>query len=1020
MAAIGMNSQAFAQDSAEQNEAVSVTRNAQDVPAQEQPVTLHKFDDAPGVAVSVEHIDVIVENKELSVRSRRAELDGVLIEASPIFTHLKGKVSVEGTVLSFIRYQDGATLTIDMETGAAGANGQILGALPNFKAREQADTWLSPNAISFLTGTIAKEDDLGRWTFELTEQLRPKFDLDLWIEGQQITNPLTEPRSIGPVLLVPLEIVVEALGHTLTRPDENTLEVLRIQDSARITLDLNTGLITVNNIARGVTPNIAFAEPDTLLLPFTAVETLTGTHIELLPGSDRIDVTLDERLGGGVLPGERVADDIAATGFVAESLEFQASDRGPIDLTFASHVRGLNTQLDYVSAGGFDNASELVPARVTLNVQSVDGWVGSLGDANTRFRELAGVRENRIRGVTFRKQSEKTGNLIALAAGATTDGAVEVSEDASRPTFGGFAVGARRVAADQSHEIGASLAVEPGGDNVRVVAGGQRLFTLPDNEQGWQSAFVDGDVGFFRQNGRNKVDARGRIQLRYRVNEQIGVQANADYEGASFISSNSNGLAETTDLEGALGDSNSSRFVGSLSTDWRSVKDWGPISNVAAGVRATYNRGGGASTTAVTGSVNGQVPSLGLSLSADTNFSQTRSSTAETITSSSIGLRAFKRFNWGTVRATYNNDNTDGENTQRLVSSVNTTPIRKVLGKGASVSAGPSASFVWTPGEVSARFGASLSANSGQAFGNRFNMQAQVSALQSIDPENPDTQFFATLTSTYAVTRNVQVQSSYVDTFDGNRDFSIALRGRVVFNEPRRHTRPKDGLGVLKGRVFFDRNRDGIRQDDEPGVSGVRVQVSNTRLGLRVDQDGNFTIQNMKEGLYGLVVDRRSLPLGLLVPDDVSARATVGEGRITHLEIPIIASGQIRGAVFIDENSDGELTPGEQRIEGTYITLTKTGETTGEDGEVAEPHAEGGEEDEPVSLLSASFGQYSFENLSPSTYELSVNYGGRVYSHSVELTEDDLFAVKPFSLPASVLEDGGGGITFDGELTATT
>ena len=153
-------------------------------------------------------------------------------------------------------------------------------------------------------------------------------------------------------------------------------------------------------------------------MPFSAVETLTGTHIELVPGTDRIDITLDDRLGGGVLPGERVDDEGNATGFVAESLDFRVSDRGPANLTFSSHVRNLNTQLVYESAGGLDNIRQLQPGFVGLNVQSLDGWVGSIGDANTRLRELSGVSASRIRGVTWRRQNQENGNLIALAAGA--------------------------------------------------------------------------------------------------------------------------------------------------------------------------------------------------------------------------------------------------------------------------------------------------------------------------------------------------------------------------------------------------------------------------------------------------------------------------------------------------------------------------------------------------------------------------------------------------------------------------
>ena len=164
--------------------------------------------------------------------------------------------------------------------------------------------------------------------------------------------------------------------------------------------------------------------------------------------------------------------------------------------------------------------------------------------------------------------------------------------------------------------------------------------------------------------------------------------------------------------------------------------------------------------------------------------------------------------------------------------------------------------------------------------------------------------------------------------------------------------------------------------------------MSGTRLSLRVDGDGRFTIQNIPKGLYGLVVDRRSLPLGLVVPDQASARATIAEGRITNLEIPIIASGQLRGALFVDDNGSGEIDPGERRLEGAFLKVRALGDLA--------------EEFEEISRATAAFGQFSFENLKPGQYELSVNHEGIIHTQTVELTEDNLFQIVPFAVGESV------------------
>ncbi len=998
--ALGLCAPAFAQTDGAEGESVSdapITIETEppvaamaDEAVSDAPLKIG-FEHAPEQAMSIEHIDVIVENETLSVRSRRTDTDGVLIEASPIFTHLKGKVTLEGTVLSNLRFQDGAVMSLDVSDGVVRANQTELGALPEFEPLEAATTWITPNTIGILTGTIPAQSETGDWTFTLDDRLRPRFDLDLWINGERTVTPEVEPRSIGPVLLVPLETVVEALGHALERSDGNVVTVTRIQDAARISLDLSTGLVTVNNAPRGVTPNIAYADPDLLLLPFTAVETLTGTHILLEPGTSDIVVTLDDRLGGGALPGERVVDEAAATGWVPEQLQFALSDRGPVTLQLDSRLRSLNTQLRYETVGGVTRPQELTPGWVSLEAQSLNGWVGSLGDSNSRFRELSGVDENRLRGASVRFRREKTGDIIALAAGVPLSGSREVSPSASRPTFSGFAGGARWLAADGNREIGISAATNERG-GTRVVVGGQKHFRGSGEDTGLQPIFVAADAGVFNAGGGTKFDFRGRAQGGYRFNRQAGVQASLSYDGGRF--NQGGGLSGGSDLEGALNGPSSSRFVGSVSTDWRAVKNWGPISNVAAGVRTNYARtsgDNGSSTFTVSSAFNGRVTPLDLNVSVDASFSSTRTSEASG-SSHSIGVRAFRRFDWGNVQAAYSNTTTEGETTQRLVSSVSVLPIRKDLGEGASVAAGPTASAVWSPERSFARIGATVSANSGQRFGERFNVQGQFSALQSVDPDDARTQFFASLNASYAITRFIRLESNYFDNLSGSRDFSVALRGRVTFNEPRKHTRPKEGLGILRGGVYFDRNRDGIRQPDEEGVPGVRIQVTGTRLALGVDADGRFTIQNMRTGLYGVTVDRRTLPLGLLVPDDVSARATIGDGRVTELEIPIVASGQVRGALFVDENGDGDVTPGEHRVEGMFVSLLRVGEGAAED-------------EEPVSAVSASFGQYSFENLAPGRYELSVNFKGVIYSRSVELSEDNLFVVRPFDLPA---EESGG------------
>ena len=121
----------------------------------------------------------------------------------------------------------------------------------------------------------------------------------------------------------------------------------------------------------------------------------------------------------------------------------------------------------------------------------------------------------------------------------------------------------------------------------------------------------------------------------------------------------------------------------------------------------------------------------------------------------------------------------------------------------------------------------------------------------------------------------------------------------------------------------------------------------------------------------------------MLVPEDADPKVTIGDGRVTSVDIPVIASGQVRGAIFVDENSNGELDTGEYRLEGQWVQLIPEDE-------------EGGE---AVSIQSASFGQYGFENLSPGAYKLRTKVGGRMIEVAIDLTEGDLFGVMQIAVP---------------------
>ncbi len=957
---------------------------------------------APVVSEAVGFMTVTVEGRTLEVRMRTRG-DAREIDAAAIFKTLRGEVTLDGTLLRLKRFQDGARLSIDMSEGKVRSGEVVLGKLPGWTPREAASTWLEVNAIAVLTGCQVSEDAAGNLTLTLDDRLRPKFDLDLWIDARPVdVDPADAPRTMGPVLLVPLRPVTEAFGHGLeVDPVTGRVTVTRIQDAALISLEPATGLVTVNGQVAGVSPNLGYAEVDRLLFPSDAVETLTGTHIRLAPGTRRVEVSLDKHLEGAALPGQRIDDEAATTPLTPERLDVQVSDRGPAIAVLSAHVRGWNTSTRYESAGAITVPEQLAPRWLATEITSMQGWRATIGDATPKYRQLAGADAARIRGATF-VTARPSGTLLAIAAGIPVDGAETVGENASVPTFGGFAAGVRLIDPKRRREIALAIADDAAGGS-RAVASYQGDFSRPRNDAGLSDLFVAADIGVFEEG----ADIRGRADARYRLGRTSSLSASLSHDGARFLDrtggddadqadEDKTGLA-ANDHEGVFGERVSARTRASLSADWRAADNWGIVRTVAAGARVSAVMAGEARSQTVSLNASGRIGARGPDLAVSAGLSSSTGADGESASGHTLGLRAFQRLRWGDLQAQYIRSGSDtGETTQRLVANARLHPVRRAFANGVSVTLAPTLGALFTDDTRSARLGAALIADSGAALGERLKLNGQLSALQSFDEATGPTDLFANAAARYRLGRHVEIEARYTDTFDGNRDLAIALRGAIVFNPPRRHGKALQGRGVLRGRVFLDRNRDGIRQKDEPGIPGAGVRVRGTPLKLRVDNTGHYTIQNLKTGLYELALDVRSLPLGMIMPDAADPKATIGDGRITVLDIPVVASGQVRGTLFIDANVNDALDAGETRIEGEWLRLIAL------DGEA-----------EPLERHSASFGQFAFENVPPGFYRLEASHDGLSAHCEITVSEDTLFVVKDLALPPVPATDTLGGASQD-------
>ncbi|HOP53834.1 MAG TPA: hypothetical protein PKX45_04300 [Bacillota bacterium] len=80
--------------------------------------------------------------------------------------------------------------------------------------------------------------------------------------------------------------------------------------------------------------------------------------------------------------------------------------------------------------------------------------------------------------------------------------------------------------------------------------------------------------------------------------------------------------------------------------------------------------------------------------------------------------------------------------------------------------------------------------------------------------------------------------------------------------------------GVLKGRVFIDTNLDGIYNDQDILLDWVQIKVLESEKQAFTNKNGNYYVEALPLGSFTVVVEPKSLPLGLKTPDPVRIHIT--------------------------------------------------------------------------------------------------------------------------------------------------
>ena len=928
-------------------------------------------------------ITVTLDGETLqSTEVRRAENGGLYVNAMPIFTSLNNDVEYDDVSKALIvrRSQDGVVMELYTDTGIVKADGRALGKLKHFGEVSDGRYILTPNAIAVLSGASGKFDEItNKFDFKLDPRLKVATGFEVFVNDISLGNLNPAPKSVGPVLLLPLLPIAEELGHDVrVLEGGQDIMVRRSQDSAEFKMNLDTGLIRLRDNPIGISKDVAYIDPTNLLLPVSAIETLTGTHIDVGGGSNRIDITLDDRLKGAIKPTGSVDEAAKDTPFTPETLRFQLGPDTINTVEFEARAGRFNGRLRAEVPDLPDKGEELEPSWLSLDFAHVNGTTGSIGDYTADLRELDGVGLRRIRGVSVQKETEK--GRWALAAGAPTVGARQISDDQSRLTFGGFAAGARYADKD-GWEAGASYKTDNLSDDQMAVlsAISGRLGRKKDKKIQWDARV---DAGYFQgPNREDSVDVRLGVNTRYDVTEKLTADSFVQYDGAEFLRSKLDAEDEqdritealnpdSEDEEEALIPDTRERGLDQLtiggSLRYAPRQDLGILNNPAASVRVQTSETGafknselGSTITTAGASVAAGIQNTGVSLSLGaTSYNLDYNDERESEAGRQYTVQAYKQFDRATVRLRYQNDKKKGEEARQVLSgNISARAFNLPLPKDSQLSVSPSVSGVISDEDERLNAGLIANFNSGDIFGKKTKVDASLGVLQSVSglQGSENDQFFTvSVARRIKLGKNMALGMSYRNNLRGNHRVGLLLDGRFDFNEKRKYKQTKEGRGVLKGRAFVDKNRDGKKQEDEIAVPRAIIRLKGTRMSLRTDNAGYFTVQNIKTGLYEVQIDARSLPLGFDLSDDVSTKVTIADGQITDVPMPIVQRGQILGFTYIDENDDGKFNKGEERVEGTTLTLKSTDEG-----------------DEQARVYSTSFGQFAFGDLPAGTYEIA-------------------------------------------------
>ncbi len=182
----------------------------------------------------------------------------------------------------------------------------------------------------------------------------------------------------------------------------------------------------------------------------------------------------------------------------------------------------------------------------------------------------------------------------------------------------------------------------------------------------------------------------------------------------------------------------------------------------------------------------------------------------------------------------------------------------------------------------------------------------------------------------------------------------------------------------VSGYVYVDQNDDGLKEAGEPGIAGIPIQLTGsndlgsiTPIDATTGADGSYDFGNLRPGTYtvtqlqqpagyfeGLATQGNVTPIPGSNTTGVIPSINVGVGQnVPNNDFGELLPGTISGFVYQDQNDDGLKETGEPGISDVTLQLTGTDAA----GTIT-----------PETTTTAADGSYSFGNLAPGTYKVTI------------------------------------------------